>query len=315
MKRKASIVIPIFNEAQNIRIMLEALEKMAVLMPAWQFEVVFVDDGSTDGSIEIIKLEKQAHLKIEFIKLTRNFGHQVAIQAGMNVALGDIVITMDGDLQHPPEYIPEMIRTYLTGFDIVQMVRKNQSQGLKGYFSSWFYTCFSKISKSEIIPNAADFRLLSRKVINFIKTTGEQNKFLRVYIPAWGFKQKLIYYEENKRVLGKASYTFKKSLSLAIKALFDYSTFPLRVVFSLGFFIAIISFLFGIFSIINKLFFNPNITSGYTDIIVAILFFSGCILISIGIIGRYLLLILEEVRKRPLYVIDKATNPNFELHP
>ncbi|MFT3789319.1 MAG: glycosyltransferase [Tepidisphaeraceae bacterium] len=239
------------------------------------------------------------------MKFSRNFGHQAAICAGMALAEGDAVITMDGDLQHPPEQIPRMLREFERGVDVVQMVRADPTGGSKGLFSRVFYGVFNRLSETKIIPNASDFRLLSKQVVEVITRIPEREKFLRGLVPSLGFRQTQLEFDEAQRLHGTPSYSFWKSLRLARKALVDYSAAPLKGVFYCGLAMAGISFLVGFIHVCVKLMYWHEVTPGFTDTITAIFFLSGCMLTAIGIVGRYQLMILEQLRGRPAWVVQK----------
>lgn len=303
MSRRLTVIAPIHNESENVHLLVERTAAVARQLVGWELELLLVDDGSTDATIQRLDELRAQGLGVGYLRLSRNCGHQAALQAGLMAAQGDAVISMDGDLQHPPEYIPQMLSAFEAGADIVQMVRKQQARGQKGLFSHWFYQFFRKATGVHIVPNACDFRLLSRRSLDALNRIPEREKFFRGLIPTLGFKQVTMEYDEAKRLHGRASFTFKKSLRLAVKALFDFSTLPLRAVFYGGLLIAILSFLWGVGSVIWKLAYWHYVEPGYTDIIVAILFFGGCMLLSVGVLGRYMIMILEQVRGRPSFII------------
>ncbi len=311
--RQASIVIPVHNEAANIAPLVKAVCEAAASAPGWTVGILFVDDGSTDGSVQAMEAMRSAGYPVGYVKLTRNFGHQAALEAGLFTAAGEVVITMDGDLQHPPDEIPRMLAAVEPGVDVVQMVRDSPAKGGKGLLSRAFYVLIGMVAKTEITPNAADFRLLRRPVIEALKRIPEREKFLRGLIPTLGFRQVILAYRERDRLAGRPSFTFAKSWRLAGKAVFDFSTVPLRIVFWAGVILAVMSFLAGVVQIINKLVRAEAIVPGYTDIIVSILFLSGCTLVSLGILGRYLILILEQVRGRPAYVVADTVMPESSV--
>lgn len=304
-KRRLCVVVPVHNESENLVELVARLQAVATQLGRWEMEVVFVDDGSTDNSIEKIRELRADGIPVGYIRLSRNFGHQAALCAGMEYAFGDVVITMDSDLQHPPEEIPRMIAAHERGADVVQMVRTdrtNVARG-KGFLSSWFYRAFNRLSDTRIVPNAADFRLISRPVLDVLLSIPEREKFLRGLIPSLGFRQVSLEFHEAERLHGTPTYSFRMSLRMARKALFDYSTLPLKFVFWFGMTIAVVSFLFGTGHFIYKLLNWDKVVPGFTDIITAIFFLSGAILASVGIVGRYMMMILDQVRHRPPFII------------
>jgi glycosyltransferase involved in cell wall biosynthesis len=305
-KLHLSVVVPVHNEADNLLELARRLQEVAGQLSDWEMQVLFVDDGSTDDSVQKMKEIRAAGIPLGFIRLSKNYGHQAALCAGMEYAGGDAVITMDADGQHPPEEIPRMISAYKLGYDVVQMARTERAGVSKGFFSEWFYKAFNRVSDTRIVPNAADFRLVSKPVLDVFLRIPEREKFIRGLIPALGFRQTVLEFKEEQRRGGMPSYSFFASLRLARKALFDYSTVPLKLVFWLGTAISLISFTFGMGHFIWKLLHWDLVVPGFTDLITAIFFLSGCVLASLGILGRYTLMILEQVRARPAFVIMES---------
>lgn len=309
-KRNASVIVPVHNEAANIEEFILAVQKAAVEIPDWNLSILFVDDGSTDATYAVIEnCRARGGIPVGCLQFSKNFGHQAALEAGLLNAEGDVVISMDGDLQHPPYEIPRMLQALDDDVDVIQMIRDRPAAGKKGILSRWFYRFFSWVADSEIIPDASDFRLITRRVIDVLEKIPERNKFMRGLLPTLGFKQKNLYFREGGRNAGTPSYTFLRSLKLARKALFDFSTIPLRLVFIMGMVLAGVSFVAGIGHILKKLIMSEHVEPGFTDIIVTILFLSGCILTAIGVLGRYMMLLLEQIRGRPPYVINKLVPP------
>lgn len=302
-RRHLCVVIPVHNEAENLPELAARLTKVAAALDGWSTETVFVDDGSGDDSVAVLDKLRAVGVPVGYVRLSKNYGHQAALCAGLEAGDGDAYITLDSDLQHPPEEIARMIAHHEAGNDVVQMVRSGATTGGKGILSRLFYQTFNHLSDTQIVPNAADFRLLSRRVRDVLIRIPEREKFLRGLIPSLGFKQVMLDYHEAERTRGRPTYTFRASLRLARKALFDYSTVPLQAVFWMGMVIAAMSFLFGLGHLVTKLIYRNAITPGFTDTITAIFFLSGCILASLGTVGRYLMMILEQVRGRPTFVV------------
>jgi polyisoprenyl-phosphate glycosyltransferase len=303
--RRLCVVVPVHNEADNLDALVARLCAVAGKLAGWQMELLFVDDGSTDSSAQKLRDIRASGIPIGYARLSRNFGHQAALCAGMEMAQGDAIVTMDSDLQHPPEEIPRMVEAFERGADVVQMVRSDPAcaGAGKGLFSTWFYRAFNNLSDTRIVPNAADFRLLGRRVLDVFIRIPEREKFIRGLIPSLGFRQVSLEFQQADRLHGQPTYTFRASLRLARKALFDYSTVPLQFVFWLGMVISILSFCWGTCHFVWKLLEPNRVTPGFTDIITAIFFLSGCILASLGIVGRYLMMILEQVRGRPPFIV------------
>jgi dolichol-phosphate mannosyltransferase len=297
------------NEEENVGPMVDRLCQVAQGLKGWRLTVLFVDDGSKDSSVARVREMHDRGLPAGYVKLSRNFGHQAAILAGLMMAEGDVIITMDADLQHPPEAIPAMLEAADKGADVVQMVRSASQEGSKGLLSVWFYRVFNRISETKLTPDAPDFRLMSRRVIEVLRQIPEREKFLRGLVPMLGFNQITMPYDQSDRIAGRPSYSLFHSMRLARKALFDFSTIPLRLVFWAGTSIAILSFLAGIGFVIEKLVRWQKVTPGFADMIVSILFLSGCTLMSIGILGRYLMMVLDQVRGRPAFVVMEHCRP------
>ncbi|HVB58645.1 MAG TPA: glycosyltransferase family 2 protein [Candidatus Acidoferrales bacterium] len=307
MKRRVSVVIPVHNEAENLVALVERLQNVAAELKFWEMDILFVDDGSTDASVQTLREIRANGIPIGYVRLSKNFGHQAALCAGMEHVTGDAIVTMDADLQHPPEEIPCMIEAHERGADVVQMVRSDSVGAGKGLFSVWFYRAFNRLSHTQIVPNAADFRLISRPVADVFLRIPEREKFVRGLIPSLGFHQTSLAFKQGDRLYGTPKYSFRTSLRLAQKALFDYSTVPLQFVFWFGIVMSIVSFGFGTGHFVWKLLHWNRVVPGFTDIITAIFFLSGCILASLGIVGRYMMMILEQVRRRPPFVVmDRA---------
>lgn len=302
-----SLVVPVYNEDANIAEFVKQADAVQMLLPEHELEIVFVDDGSTDQTPAKIRELIAAGKKIVLLSLSRQFGHQAALEAGLSEATGDAIITMDGDLQHPPAEIPRMVKEYLSGFDVVHMCRNNEKRIFKNMVAQSFYKVSSFSNRNgAMVPG--DFRLLSRRVADIMMRIPEKKKIFRALTPTLGFRQQVLYYDQPGRYAGKPKYSFGTSWSLAYNILFRFGTLPLNFVFWFGLCMAVISFVAGVWKIIDKLFISDNIVPGYTDIIVAILFLSGCILLAIGINGSYLRILIEQTRDRPSYIIrDKVS--------
>jgi glycosyltransferase involved in cell wall biosynthesis len=309
-KRRLCIIIPVHNEAENLSALVEELRTAASQLKHWDTEILFVDDGSSDASVQRMKEIRANGTPVGYLRLSKNFGHQAALCAGLAYASGDAVVMMDSDLQHPPAEIPRMVEAHERGADVVQMVRSDPSAVARGLFSTWAYRIFNKLSDTRIVPNAADFRLLSRRVVSVLVNIPEREKFLRGLIPSLGFNQTTLKFDQAERLYGTASYSYRMLLRMARKALFDYSTVPLKLVFWLGTAISLVSFTFGIGHIIWKLLHWDLVVPGFTDLITAIFFLSGCVLASLGILGRYTMMILDQVRARPAFVVMESIPGN-----
>jgi len=299
-----NVIIPIFNEEENIKLINDTIKSLDI---NHKLTITFIDDGSTDNSLKIIKDICSKNNNNNFISFSRNFGHQIALSAGIDFSNSDAVIMMDADLQHPVKFIPEMIDKHLKGYDVVQMVKINQGKRnpIIRLFSFCFYYFFRKLSTLNLSNNVSDFRLISKKVINQLKQINEKERFLRGLVQWVGFKYTEINYSPSKRMFGVSKYGFGKLLKLASFGIFSFSTLPLKLSLYVGFFLSSFSFIFGTFAIIKKLFINQNIPVGYTDLIVFITFIGGVQLMFLGLIGLYIIKIFDQVRNRPLYIVNE----------
>lgn len=299
-----SVVIPIYNEQENLielcSLLVEVLEKTKK-----DFELIFVDDGP-DKSIDILRDLNRKDPRIKCLKLSRNFGHQLSILAGMDHAQGKTVITMDADLQHPPELIPKMLKLIEDGYDVVYTVRqKNIGAGAGiNLMSKLFYLAFNKFTKVKLDSGSADFRAMNQKATDAFKQMREVHRFNRGLISWMGFKHIGIPYVSPSRAKGKTKYRLRKKIHFALDGILSFSSFPLRFACYFGLLISFLSALYALWLIAIK-FLGAQIIPGWTQLIVTILFFGGLQLFFIGIIGEYISRVFEETKKRPLYLIDE----------
>ncbi|MFZ6027531.1 MAG: glycosyltransferase family 2 protein [Chloroflexota bacterium] len=302
-----SIVIPIFNEQENIPVLYERL--VAVLCEE-VFEVVFVDDGSRDDSLDILQALAQKDSRITVVALARNFGHQVAISAGLDFARGKAVIVMDADLQDPPEVLPQFISKWHEGHDVVYAVReKRKEHWAKRAMYKFFYRLLQRVANIEIPLDAGDFCIMDRRVVDLLVGMPERNRFVRG-IRSWvGLDQVGLAYERQARYAGEPKYTFRRLIYLALDGLISFSYLPLRMISVLGFVISAVSLILAIVYIIQKLTVGLN-PPGFATLIVSVLFFSGIQLMTIGVIGEYVGRIFDEVKHRPLYVVQRIIKGN-----
>lgn len=304
---KISIIIPVHNEEENISPLASRLINVIQPLTQYEFEILFVDDGSQDHTIaEIEKLIKNK-LPVGYIQLSRNFGHQAALEAGLTIAKGDAIISLDGDIQHPPEEIPSMIKSFEEGADVVQMQRVNILNSSKGMLSQVFHFFFKMVSKGSVVPNSADFRLISRKVRDQILLISGKGKLFRSLIPSLGYKQIVLPYKQEKRNLGTPSYSLFKLYELALNIVFKSSKLPAHVTIGTGF----IGLFIGLFS---YLLIETGVVHETMDrfIIATLLVLIGCIFLASGVICWYLIFILEQVQKDPSFIIYKVVLPNLK---
>jgi dolichol-phosphate mannosyltransferase len=299
---KYSVVIPIYNEQENLPELERRLSQVLGKLEE-PYEVIFVNDGSRDGSIEILKDFTGKDSRLKVIDLSRNFGHQAAFYAGMRRASGEAVILMDGDLQDPPEILPQLIQRWHQGYDVVYAVRQKRQEGLvKRALYAAYYRLLRRIAYVDIPLDAGDFALMSRRVILLLCDLPERNKFLRGLRSWVGFRQTYIVYDRDARYAGKTKYTPAKLWKLALDGLISYSYIPLRISYMFGFVVSLCSFLLAAFYFIQKLLLKHHIPQGFTTLAILILFLGGVQLISIGVLGEYLGRIYDEVKHRPEYI-------------
>lgn len=299
-----SIIIPIFNEEQILPELQRRVGQVASALDA-PVEVILVDDGSTDQSFLTMKELHRQDGRIKALKLSRNFGHQVAITAGLEVAHGDAIILMDGDLQDPPELLPEMIARWKEGNDVVYTVKKSRKENsLKRLAFKSFYRVLNALSSIRIPMDAGNFSLLDRKVVDILNSMPERNRYVSG-LRAWaGFRQVAVYYDRDPRFAGKPQMSVRRLLHLALDGIFSFSNIPLRFATYLGLLTAFAAFVAGIWAIYARLFTDTAIL-GWASTIISILFVGGMTLFTLGIIGEYINRIYDEVKRRPLYVVQE----------
>lgn len=308
--KKISVVIPMYYEEEVARLCYERVSNVLQKINDYEYEIIFVNDGSKDKTLEILKelAEKDLHVKI--ISFSKNFGHQAAVTAGIKYVTGDAIVIMDADLQDPPELIPEMLKLWEDGSEVIygkRNTRKGESV-FKLLTAKMFYDFLNAMSEVEIPKNTGDFRLVDRKVVDVINTLPEHNKFLRGLFSWVGFEQKEFLYDRPKRELGETKYPLKKMLKLAKDGIISFSTKPLRLLGGLGAISILLSFAILIYSICSYIFKWNNLTAGWTSIMVSITFFSGIQLFSLWLMSEYISRIYDESKKRPEYIIKEKIN-------
>lgn len=303
--KKISIIIPVNNENGNIALITDALQNVMNSLP-YVYSITFVDDGSNDDTLNNVKLLSKKHSNIFFISLSRNFGHQNALKAGIDSSNADAVITMDGDMQHPPELIPELLKLWESGNDIVYTIRKDHMElpMLKRKASNMFYNVLNRLSDIELESGTADFRLIDKKVVEVLRTIKEYDLFWRGLIKWMGFSQASIEYEPGSRIQGKSKYTYKKMMEFALRGITSFSTKPLTIAIYLGFISSFISLLFIPYALYS-LYFGYAI-SGWASLIVTVAFFGGLQLMILGIIGMYLGKLFMQSKQRPHYLVKES---------
>jgi glycosyltransferase involved in cell wall biosynthesis len=305
MKKRISVVIPFCNEEANVSIITTALQQVFASLP-YNFTLIFVDDGSSDGTLTELKNISSTQNNVFFISLARNFGHQNALKAGLDLADGDGVIMMDGDMQHPPDLIPEMLQQWEDGYEVVYTIRKDHKEMplMKRKTSNMFYNLINNLSDIELEQGTADFRLMDKKVVEVFRAFKEVDLFMRGLVKWMGFKQVGIEYDPAQRTHGKSKYTLKKMVRFALQGITSFSTRPLYIATYLGFIFSILSLLYVPY-IIYSYYFGHTI-SGWASMIATMAFFGGLQLMILGIIGMYLGKLFMQSKQRPHYIIKES---------
>jgi glycosyltransferase involved in cell wall biosynthesis len=301
-----SVIIPIYNEELNIQNLYNRLKPIVNKLRE-NHELIFINDGSKDRSIYLIKMLAETDSSIKFIDFSRNFGHQIAVTAGLDKAIGDAVVIIDADLQDPPELIYDLYSKLKEGFQVVyakRRIRKGESF-LKRYTAKQFYRLLAKITSINIPVDTGDFRIVDRKIVDVLKQMPEQQKFLRGQISWIGFNQTYVEYDRDERNAGKTGYTYKKMIRLALDGITSFSNFPLKFATIAGFVVSGFSFLMMIYALYSR-FISKDYQPGWASLMLAILFIGGIQLIGIGIIGEYISRLSANVRNRPLYIVNET---------
>ncbi|CUU24568.1 Bactoprenol glucosyl transferase [Duffyella gerundensis] len=303
---KISLVVPVFNEEETIPIFYQAVRRE---LTRHEVEIVFINDGSKDGTEGIINALSVSDALVKAISFTRNFGKEPALFAGLEHATGDAVIPIDVDLQDPISVIPQLIERWQAGADVVLAKRTDRSTDghMKRKTAEWFYRLHNKISSPTIEENVGDFRLMSRNTADHIKAMSERNLFMKGILSWVGGNVEVVEYSRAERVAGESKFNGWKLWNLALEGITSFSTFPLRMWTYIGLFVAGLSFLYGAFMVIDTLIFG-NPVNGYPSIIVSILFLGGVQLIGIGVLGEYIGRIYIETKERPRYIVKEGIN-------
>lgn len=319
-ERTITIVVPFLNERENLPVLYDRLvAALANIGEKW--ELLFVDDGSTDDSARWVAQTAVKDPRVKLLRLSRNFGHQIAITAGLDHARGDAVVIMDADLQDPPEVIPDMLKAWHEGAQVVYAVRKER-QGetrMKRFLAAAFYRIFRWLAKVDMPLNAGDFRLVDRRVVEALKGVRELHRFMRGLTCWVGFKQAAVYYVRAPRHAGKTKYPVWKSLALALDALTSFSGAPLRWMMAAGMVVSVAGLLFAARLVVYKWFGISETVPGWTSQVTILLLVSGVQLICLGVLGQYVSRIFEESKKRPLYFVMERVGvsepPSSDLTP
>lgn len=303
---KLSVVIPVFNEELTIDEMVSRLHDSCRELDI-AYELVFVNDGSSDRTLVKLKEYAENDPAIRYISFSRNFGHQNAVMAGITYSIGETIVLIDGDLQDPPELIPDMYRKYLEGYKVVyaKRIQRKGETVFKKVTARTFYKLLKRITSFSIPVDTGDFRLISREVADHLIRMNESSKFLRGQIAWLGFKQTGIEFERQERKAGKTKYTFRKMMRLALDGITSFSNFPLQIATFLGFIFSLVAFLIILYALFSK-FILHQVVTGWTSLMISSMFLGGVQLLCIGIIGEYISRISNDVKKRPPFIVEET---------
>ena len=303
-----SIVVPVYNEVDNIRKFYTTVKEVLATMD-YDHEIIFVDDGSSDDSAGMLRHIGQEDPKVKVLLLARNFGHQLALTCGLDYAKGDAVITMDGDMQHPPELIPELVKHWEAGADVVRTIRDSTEDAswAKSFTSKYYYKVLNRLANVPIVEGGSDFRLMNRKSLETLKHFREHCRCLRGIVGDLGFVQHEFHFVAPPRFAGTSKFSVKKMMRFALDGITAFSRVPLRLALYIGLLCGLLSLVM-IGHILFVHFFSDNVISGWSSLGVAIFFLGGVQLVGLGIIGEYVGRIFEEVKQRPLYWVKDSIN-------
>lgn len=303
--KQISILIPAYNEQEVIQPLYERLTKLADSQTEYRFEFLFVNDGSRDNTLELVKKFTETDSRISYVNLSRNFGKEIAMIAGLDHARGDAVVIIDADLQDPPELIPKMISYWEDGYDDVYAKRASRKgeTWLKRKTSDWFYEILQRSTDVPIQSNTGDFRLLDRRCVEALKQFRESERYTKGMFSWIGYKKKEILYNRDPRIAGQTKWNYLKLVNLAIDGITSFTTAPLRIASILGFIVSLVAFFYIVFLVTRTLLHGTDL-AGYPSTMAVILFLGGVQLLSLGIIGEYIGKIFNESKNRPLYFVE-----------
>lgn len=313
VRELVSIVVPCFNEEEVLPQTIPSLTQLCDSLPQYDFEIVFVDDGSCDATFERLRDATRLDSRMRVIRFARNFGHQIAVTAGIDAAQGDAVVLIDADLQDPPEVVREMIAKWQEGYDVVYGMRMSRAgeSAFKLATARGFYRVLNRLSEVEIPLDTGDFRLMSRPVVDVLKAMPERHRFVRGMVAWIGFRQIALPYVRVERAAGTSKYPLRKMLRFAIDGILSFSTKPLQLSVALGLISATLA-IFGILYALALRIFTSIWVEGWTALMIAVLFIGGVQLFSLGILGEYVGRIYSEVKRRPLYVIGQRVGYDID---
>lgn len=298
-----SFVVPVYNEEGNVGLLHERLSGVVAALPH-QAEFVFVNDGSRDASLRLLRGLAEQDERVRVLDLSRNFGHQLAVTAGLDAARGDAVVIMDADLQDPPEVALELIREWEAGYDVVYAQRRTrQDSAFKRFTADAFYRVLGQLSTIEIPRDTGDFRLIDRRVADDLRRYREHDRFLRGMVADVGYRQKAVQFDRNARNAGTTNYPLRAMIRLAGDGIMGFSSKPLQLITRTGYLIAVLAVIGIVYTLVRRLFYPAEVVSGWAFTIIAMLFLGGLQLVMMGIIGSYVGRIYTEVKNRPLYLV------------
>ena len=301
-----SVIIPVFNEEKNVALLHQRLTEV-IQKISGSYELIFVNDGSRDNTLQLVKNISASDPHVKFINFSRNFGHQIAVTAGLDHCTGNSIVIIDADLQDPPELISEMYSKMKEGYDVVYAKRKSRKGEtfMKKLTAKIFYRLLQRITSVTIPVDTGDFRIISHKIVKVLKQMPEQQKYLRGQIAWAGYKQTYIEYERQERHAGETGWPYRKMIRFALDGITSFSNFPLKFATFSGIIVFVISFILILYALYSR-FVSKEFVAGWTSLMLVVLFIGGIQLLSIGIIGEYISRISANVRNRPLYIIEET---------
>lgn len=306
MTKTVSYIFPIYNESGNIPVLYKTIAELLTHNPQYSYELIFVNDGSSDNSLELLVSLQQQDDRVKIIDFSRNFGHQLAVTAGIDYAHGDAAIIMDSDLQDPPQVSFELLKKWEEGYDVVYAQRRTRKDTVfKRLTAHAFYKTLDRLADIDIPRNTGDFRLIDKKVMDELTKFKEHNRFLRGMVSFVGYKQTAVLFDRDERHAGETGYPLKKMIKFAADGIFSFSVTPLKVISRTGYTIAMFSFIGAVYAAVLKLFSPESVVPGWTFIVISVLFIGGIQLIMLGILGSYIGRIYTESQGRPLYIINR----------
>ncbi len=302
--KKISILIPCYNEEKSLPLLYPELVKLMEGNKAYDWELMFVNDGSTDGTLAALQQLRQQDSRVNYVDLSRNFGKEAAMLAGFDYVTGDCMVIIDADLQHPPTLIPEMIKHWEAGYDDVYAKRRSRGKEswLRRRLSLLFYKLLQSSSRFDVLQNVGDFRLLDRKCINALKRMRESERYTKGMYSWIGFKKKEVEFDQGDRLAGDSSWNFRRLFSFALDGITSFTNAPLRISTMMGFVVSVCAFLYMIYVFCKALIYGDPV-QGYPTLVILVLFLGGIQLLSLGIIGEYIGRIYNETKNRPDYIV------------